>query len=209
MKKFICIILSQLFAVSVFAEVVNPETGMDPRYNPVYTWRSAPVINEQIKKELSCLRSLPKKEHEYAYINKVNGHGTFTTYLVQISTGKIIDMFPSLIGYNGIGCGKGQTRPGLTTLTANVGQGASRKKWWGNNWKYFDIEPVKGVTRCHIDSELVVHSNMNLKGKDVDDKVKSKSAGCFVVPPDRLTQMNQYAGNAYIYNVNPKGTGCF
>lgn len=183
---------------------INEETMMDSRRLPVYTWRSASELNQQIKQEVKYLQGLRAKAGgaRYAYINKLSKYGSFTTYLVDLeNNGRIIDLFPSLVGFNGIGCGYGKTRPGVTKLTKTEGQGASRKPWWGNNWKMYDIEPIKGVTQCNINSEIVAHSNTNLSGKDIDDRVTSHSSGCFTVPPDRLEQMKKYAGNAMIYNV--------
>jgi hypothetical protein len=195
--------LLQTLNINCYAETtrdLNEETQIDRRYLPTYTWRGAPQLNAHISKEVSYLRGL-NKGMKYAYINKKTGKGGFATYLVELSSGKIIDTFPSLIGYNGMGCGKGQTRPGVTKLTRYMGTGASRKKWWGNNWRYYDIEPISGVTKCKINTQIVTHSNKNLSGKSINDRISSHSSGCFTVPPDRLDQMRKYAGDAYIYNV--------
>lgn len=195
------IVLLQVFNIQSHAETtINEETQMDRRYLPAYTWRSAPQMNASIATEVSYLRRL-NKGLEYAYINKKTGNGGFATYLVQLESGRIIDTFPSLMGYNGMGCGKGQTRPGVTKLTRYMGTGGSRKRWWGNHWMYYDIEPISGVTKCRINTQIVTHSNVNLRGKGPFDRITSHSAGCFTVPPDRLDQMRKYAGNAYIYNV--------
>lgn len=194
------------FSSFVQAETVNPETMLDVRHQPTYTWRGVNQLNENIREEVKYLRSIQKKSGglDYAYINKRTPNGAFATYLVELKSGRILDTFPSLIGYRGMGCGKGQTPPGVIKLTDTVGQGASRKPHWGNNWKLYVMKNIQGVSRCPPDGQIVAHSNVNLSGKDTDDKIKSKSAGCFTVPPDRLAQMHKYAGNAYIYNVPMK-----
>lgn len=207
MLRFITTVIATFNFTVSYAETVHPETQMDIRYNPVYTWRSASTIKSQVDKEINELRNLNSKrarheKMEYAYINKDNG-SSLTTYLVHLESGKVIDVFPSLKGYNGIGCGKGKTRPGITKLTSEEGRGRSRKRHWGNRHKYYAIRSIAGVTKCRnadVNSDIVAHSNVNLSGKDVGDKITSKSAGCLTVPPDRLDQMAHYAGKAYIYN---------
>jgi hypothetical protein len=206
MLKIITISITAFYFATSYAEVVNPETQMDARYRPVYSWRSASAITSKVDKEIKELRRINAvtrgQDLEYAYINKDNG-SSLITYLVNLKSGKVIDMFPSLKGYNGIGCGKGMTRPGITKLTSEVGRGKSRKRHWGNNHMYYGIRSIAGVTKCRnadIQSDIVAHSNVNLSGKKVGDRVTSKSAGCLTVPPDRLNQMKHYAGKAYIYN---------
>jgi hypothetical protein len=169
-----------------------------------YTSDYAP---QAIAKELKDIRKYsarhPNSALQYAFINKRSKNGAFITYQVDLKTGKIEDTFPSLIGYNGIGCGKGQSRPGIFKLTAQKGVGASRKPWWGNNKQYFDIANVPGGSRCgeHLDSQVVAHSNVNVPNVCTAKVIRSRSAGCFTTSPDKWKQMEKRAGQAYIYNV--------
>ncbi len=204
-KKLVFVIATSV-SFSVNAEVVNQETQMDPRHIPTYAWRGASELQRQIQSEVDQLlkvreKAKPEDKLDFAYINKKNGRGGFATYLVDLNKGRIIDTFPSLIGYNGLGCGKGQTPPGVQKLTAKTGKGASRKAHWGNDWLYYDMDPVASATPCSDDPQVVVHSNKRLTDKSPGDYISSRSAGCFTVPPDRLDQMKHYAGNAYIFNV--------
>jgi len=175
----------------------------DPRYQQPWTWRSADTLNRNISMELNYLKSLHTNTR-YAYINKVNCHGGFDTYLVDMSNNHILDLFPSAMGFNGMGCGYGKTRPGVTKLTNVSGTGAHHHSWWGNDAKMYDIQPITGITQCPINNQIVAHSNVNLQGKSCTDRITSHSSGCFTVPPDRLAQMDKYAGNALIYNVPGK-----
>ncbi|MEM7645815.1 MAG: hypothetical protein AAF203_02795, partial [Pseudomonadota bacterium] len=147
------------------------------------------------------------RNEKYAFINIKNGK-KFKTYVVNMHEGTVADVFDSLIGYRGIGCGKGQTRPGIFRLHNRRGIGASRKPHWGNNWKYYVMQNIGGHSRrwggrgCGIYYQHVAHSNRHMKGASAQEPARGRySAGCFVTSPEKFNQWtSRVAGNALIYN---------
>jgi hypothetical protein len=205
-------IIFSLFFMSYFHSFAEVAKTLQPVAIQDATAAPEDPKSHDVEKEVRVLRNLKPTltnkgvTAKFAYINKPAQHPNggkkhFITYLVNLTTGKVLDHFPSLMGYAGMGCGKGQTPPGVSVLTNEVARGKSRKKHWGNNHRYYDIDTIPGVSRCKEDTEIVAHSNVNMANKDVGDPIKSASAGCFVVDPKKLTEMSKYAGKAVIYNV--------
>ena len=123
-------------------------------------------------------------------------------------TGRVADKFVSLVGYGGIGCGRGQTRPGIFRLSSARGTGASRKPWWGNNHAYQVMTNIGGHSsrwggnNCGLNSQHVAHSNKNMT--KMSSNGRRRSAGCFVTSPDIFNKWTKrMAGDALIYNVKP------
>ncbi len=148
-----------------------------------------------------------KRTERYAFVNRpVRGGRMFMTYVVDMKTGRVEDTFQSLMGYNGMGCGTGQTRPGIFRLSGASGIGASRKEHWGNGFRYQVIQNIGGHTKewggrgCGQTVQHVAHSNKRMSGRSSNGQ--RYSAGCFVTSPEKFTQWTQgVAGDALIYNV--------
>lgn len=159
-----------------------------------------------IQKELRNLRAYlaahPNESQPYAYINKPDTNGALNTYLVEIKTGRVINNFPSLQGYNGIGCGFSQTRPGIYKLEGQQIKGASKLPWWGNNWAAYHIRDVAGGAQCGkpLSNEILAHSNVKVPDTRTGAVITSRSAGCFTTSPNNLKEVMLYAGKALIYN---------
>jgi hypothetical protein len=185
------------------AETVSGGRGILDQLNNYTSDYSPQAIAKEVKDIRNYMARHPKSALPYAYINKRAKNGAFTTYLVDVKTGKVKDTFPSLIGYNGIGCGTGQSRPGIFKLTTQKGVGLHRKAWWGNNKQYYDIANVPGGSRCgeHLDVQVIAHSNVNVPNVCTAKVIRSRSAGCFTTSPDKWDKMKEFAGKAYIYNV--------
>jgi hypothetical protein len=160
-------------------------------------------ITAEVLKLRDYMKAHPDHALPYAYINKRSTNGAFTTYLIEMKSGKVIKTFPSLIGYNGIGCHKGQSRPGIFKLTDSVGRAAHPKSWWGNGKKYYDIANVPGGSPCgeNLSNQVVAHSNVNVPNSCSAGTIRSRSAGCFTVSPANWDDLANYADKAYIYNV--------
>lgn len=214
------VILSLSFQFLFADEVVEPDYGaenythewymrMSSRPDPM-TARTDDRINDEINKMSEFADKHGKKQYAYININD-SATGGMVTYLVDLKNKKIKDKFPSLIGYRGMGCGHGQTPPGVLLLSDIKETGKSRKKHWGNDWAMYAMTPVEpvsrrgsgpGLTTCPHDTQVVAHSNKNIEGKKAGQRVMSKSAGCFTVPPTKLTELDDYAkAGAYVYNV--------
>lgn len=173
---------------------------------------SEKVQSGDITKEYNELLRFYKNRNRterYAFINKPILHNgrMFQTYVVDMTTGEVKKTFASLMGYNGIGCGKGQTRPGIFEMHSASGTGASKKDHWGNNWQYQVIQNIGGHGQayggknCGVDMQIVAHSNINMTG--VRSNGLRYSAGCFVTSPDIFdSYTSKLAGNALIYNVS-------
>ncbi len=147
------------------------------------------------------------RKERYVFINKLTrDRSKFTTYVVDMKTSQVKASFDSLRGYGGIGCGGSQTRPGIFRLHSTSGTGASRKPWWGNNFKYQVMQNIGGHSKkwggqgCGLNSQIVAHSNKNMRGRS--SRGRRFSAGCFVTSPEIFKEWTEkVAGDALIYNV--------
>lgn len=177
-------------------------------------------INE-IKNEVDKVKSFLKENvnrvqrtEKYALIKKYNCEtGYFDTYVVNMKSSfggpAIMDKFSTAVGSNGVGCGTGQTRPGIFKLRAwkdKPDVGASKKSGWGNKWKMFYQDRVDGMRGCSC-PDCVFHSRTSMKEPPPKKTIKvTKSAGCTTVAEsifDKFDENGEYhdlPGNTLVLN---------
>lgn len=173
-------------------------------------------IKKQIQKVHDYKSNNPfrrPQNYRYAMVKNYNCETDyFDTYLInlQASTGRpeIVEKFSTGVGYAGVGCGKGQTRPGIFKMRAWQGKpdkGKSLKESWGNDWKMWFLDKVDGTRGCAC-PDCVFHSQKNLEDPPKKQAKALKSAGCTTVSEDVFKKFepngafNDVPGNTLVVN---------
>ena len=181
--------------------------------------------SSHFKNAVCNLRNFYKEENrkeQYAFINIPNGH-QFKTYVINISSGQVIDQFDSLKSPGGMGCATNHTRPGIFRLSNQLSPTPkTRRTWWGSakingrtvRRPAYVITNVGGHLtkyggggtknkKCRSNDTIKAHMNTNMKGASSGSK-KRYSHGCLITSKEKFEQHTiPKAGNALIVNFDP------
>lgn len=201
MRKMVLLwILTSLFSSLSSAELVGGDSEIS---NPTKQAMNNSFLSADISKELTQIRSsLAKagKSNKYAYINKCIPNASCTTYLVDIQNGSVLDKFATINGIGRMGCGSGQTEPGLFQMAKQSQAPGSHHPHWGAQQLYL-MNPIDStITRCPHDTQKVVHGRNDVKSDD-PPTISQNTRGCMGMPPEKFAQVKQYAEQgAVIFN---------
>jgi hypothetical protein len=208
MEKCIFFIFASLFLSSADAETVGAGSTRTIYRAPAVLPQDNSVIAPdlaQIKRSLANSSSPNhNKDNNFAYINKCVPNASCTTYLVNIKTGEILDKFTTLNGIGSMGCGAGQTEPGLFQMDDKAQPPGKHHDNWGNQSLYLmrPLDPT--ITKCPHDKEKVVHGRKDVRPDDPETIAKN-TRGCMGMPPEKFEEIKKYAEQGIvIYNTESK-----